>query len=87
MRRFFTITLSLLLLATINLVAQHAVLVEAESFDNKGGWMVDQQFMDLMGSPYLLAHGKGVPVKDATTEVAFPSNGEYKVFVRTFNWT
>jgi hypothetical protein len=87
MRRFFTITLSLLLLATVNLVAQHAVLVEAESFDNKGGWMVDQQFMDLMGSPYLLAHGKGVPVKDATTEVAFPSNGEYRVFVRTFNWT
>ena len=25
------------------------VLVEAESFRDKGGWVVDQQFMDLMG--------------------------------------
>ena len=24
--------------------------VEAEGFDNKGGWVVDQQFMDQMGS-------------------------------------
>ncbi|MCA1760256.1 MAG: FAD-dependent oxidoreductase, partial [Bacteroidales bacterium] len=51
------------------------------------GWVVDQQFMDLMGSSYLLAHGMGVPVADAETTVEFPSTGEYKVFVRTFNWT
>jgi len=31
------------------------VLVEAESFTNKGGWVVDQQFMDQMGSHYLLS--------------------------------
>lgn len=63
------------------------LLVEAESFDSKGGWVVDQQFMDLMGSPYLLAHGMGVPVEDACTEVAFPEKGEYYVYVRTYNWT
>lgn len=63
------------------------LLVEAESFSNKGGWVVDQQFMDLMGSPYLLAHGMGIPVEDATTEVAFPKRGEYYVYVRTYNWT
>lgn len=63
------------------------LLVEAESFSNKGGWVVDQQFMDLMGSPYLLAHGMGVPVEDATMEVAFPKRGEYYVYVRTYNWT
>ena len=28
--------------------------------------------MDQMGSPYLLAHGLGVPVKDATTTVTLP---------------
>ena len=28
------------------------IFVEAESFATKGGWQVDQQFMDLMGSPY-----------------------------------
>ena len=63
------------------------VLVEAESFTHKGGWVVDQQFMDQMGSPYLLAHGMGVPVEDAYTNVTFPETGEYYAYVRTFNWT
>ncbi|MDD4008480.1 MAG: FAD-dependent oxidoreductase [Fermentimonas sp.] len=63
------------------------LLVEAESFENKGGWIVDQQFMDQMGSPYLNAHGIGVPVKDASTTVTFPETGMYHVYVRTFNWT
>ena len=63
------------------------LFVEAESFTNKGGWVVDQQFMDLMGSSYLLAHGMGIPVKDATTEVTFPRTGKYRMFVRTYNWT
>jgi len=64
-----------------------SVFLEAESFQNKGGWVVDQQFTDLMGSSYLMAHGMGVPVADAETTVEFPSTGEYTVFVRTFNWT
>ena len=63
------------------------LLVEAESFDRKGGWVVDQQFMDLMGSPYLMAHGMGVPVEDASTTISFPKDGTYYVFVRTYNWT
>lgn len=61
--------------------------VEAENFENKGGWVVDQQFMDLMGSPYLMAHGMGIPVKDASTTVNFPEDGTYYVYVRTYNWT
>ena len=48
------------------------LFVETESFSCKGGWVVDQQFMDVMGSPYLLAHGMGEPVKDASTQVEFP---------------
>jgi hypothetical protein len=75
------------LLAAVTLTAQQSVLVETESFSSKGGWVVDQQFMDLMGSSYLLAHGMGIPVKDAETEVEFPATGTYNVFVRTFNWT
>lgn len=62
------------------------VLVEAESFANTGGWVVDQQFMDLMGSPYLLAHGLGDPVRDAETTVQFPSADRYHVWVRTRDW-
>ncbi|UCC21453.1 MAG: FAD-dependent oxidoreductase [Planctomycetota bacterium] len=63
-----------------------SVLVEAESFDNPGGWVVDQQFMDEMGSPFLLAHGLGVPVADATKKVTFEEKGTYKVWVRTRDW-
>lgn len=62
------------------------VLVEAESFSDFGGWVLDQQFMDQMGSPYLLAHGLGKPVKDATTAVSFPETGKYRVFARTRDW-
>ncbi|MGM0620111.1 MAG: FAD-dependent oxidoreductase [Bacteroidota bacterium] len=67
--------------------SKHSVFLEAENFEIKGGWVVDQQFMDLMGSSYLMAHGMGVPVADAVTTAEFPSTGEYTVFVRTFNWT
>ena len=63
------------------------LFVEAESFTHKGGWVVDQQFMDQMGSSYLLAHGMGESVEDAWTEVAFPQKGVYYVYVRTYNWT
>lgn len=62
------------------------VLVEAESFENYGGWVLDQQFMDQMGSPFLLAHGLGNPVADAVTTVPFPATGEYRVWVRTRDW-
>ena len=48
---------------------------------------MDQQFMDLMGSPYLMAHGMGRPVPDASTVVDIPENGKWHVYVRTFNWT
>jgi len=66
---------------------QYDLFVEAESFNNKGGWVIDQQFMDVMGSPYLMAHGLGVPVADAVTSVTFPAGGDYYIFVRTYNWT
>ena len=45
-----------------------SVLVETESFAEKGGWVLDQQFMDQMGSPFLLAHGLGRPVAARPTE-------------------
>ena len=84
-RRLWMIGLSL---CFFSLMAQAArCLVETESFSHKGGWVVDQQFMDQMGSPYLMAHGMGKPVADAYTEVAFPEVGDYYVYVRTYNWT
>lgn len=68
-------------------ITNASVLLEAEGFTNTGGWVVDQQFVDLMGSPYLLAHGKGHPVADATTIAQFPAPGTYRVWVRTKDWT
>lgn len=63
------------------------IWVEAECFNTKGGWVVDQQFMDKMGSPYLLAHGMGAPVQAASTPVVIPETATYNVYVRTYNWT
>jgi len=62
------------------------VLIEAEGFDDIGGWVVDPQFMDQMGSPFLLAHGLGEPVGDAVTTVGFSETGTYRVWVRTRDW-
>ena len=63
-----------------------SLLVEAEGFSSHGGWSLDQQFMQTMGSPYLLAHGLGKPVADAVTRVIFKSTGKYRMWVRTMDW-
>lgn len=62
------------------------ILIEAEDFDDYGGWVLDSQFETIMGSPYLLAHGLGRPVADATTAIEVPSAGEYEVWVRAKDW-
>jgi hypothetical protein len=62
------------------------ILVEAESFDRYGGWVLDSQFELQMGSPYLLAHGLGRPVADATTTIEIPEAGRYDVWVRAKDW-
>ncbi|MBO7654239.1 MAG: FAD-dependent oxidoreductase, partial [Kiritimatiellae bacterium] len=61
-------------------------MVETETFPNKGGWVLDQQFMDQMGSPFLLAHGLGIPVEDAETTLDIPEAGRYRILARTRNW-
>lgn len=66
--------------------ASDVLLVEAEQFAQAGGWSYDTQFIESMGSPYLLAHGMGEPVQDATTKVKFPSTGKWRVWVRTMDW-
>ncbi len=67
-------------------VAAATILVEAESLAEPGGWVVDQQFMDRMGSPFLLAHGLGRPVADAMATVPVTTAGVYRVWVRTRDW-
>ena len=61
--------------------------IEAESFQKLGGWVIDQQSIDQMGSAYIMAHGMGVPVEDAQTCFSLDEEGFYKVWVRTRDWT
>ncbi len=63
-----------------------SVFIEAESFADRGGWTLDTQFIETMGSPYLLAHGLGKPVRDAETKIKFAEGGKYQVFARTKDW-
>ena len=87
MNRLIIIYISLFVIFPGIICAQTpSVLVEAESFDEKGGWVVDQQFIPSMGSPYLLAHGMGEPVENAETTVEFPESGRYWFWIRTKDW-
>ena len=66
--------------------AAGVVWLEAERFETPGGWVRDAQFVDQMGSPYLLAVGLGEPVKDATTTFTAPRPGKYRLWARTKDW-
>ena len=62
------------------------VLIEAASFNNPGGWKIDTQHYHQMGGSYLLAHGMGEPVEDATTSIELPESGKWHVWVRNRDW-
>ncbi len=64
-----------------------AILIEAESFDNLGGWIIDQRSMTQVGSAYIMAHGMGVPVADAETVCQLAEPGKWTVWCRTRDWT
>ena len=78
--------LFLLLLFLPQYISSQTLFLEAENFSDKGGWMVDHQSYDQIGSFYLLAHGNGVPVKNASTNFVISKSGEYHVYVLTRNW-
>lgn len=87
MKKCFVIfALMLTALCGIAASAQTTLLIEAEHFNNPGGWQLDTQFVDIMGSPYLIAHGLGQPVANASTEIEIPVAATYHPWVRTKNW-
>jgi hypothetical protein len=55
---------------------QDRLFVEAESFEDIGGWVIDQQSFDVLFSSYLMAHGMGRPVEDAQTTLEFLRRGK-----------
>ncbi|MEM9829314.1 MAG: FAD-dependent oxidoreductase [Bacteroidota bacterium] len=88
--RLLTLAWFTILIGVTTLIGQDApsplLFVETESFEEKGGWKIDQQSFDVMGSSYLLAHGMGRPIADAVTTVDFPQTGNYHVWARTKDW-
>jgi hypothetical protein len=77
----------LILIAISCSKSPYELLIEAESFSDKGGWVIDPQFVEQMGSPYLLTHGLGTPVKNAQTTITLPVKGKYFIWIRTKNWS
>ncbi|MHC4756313.1 MAG: FAD-dependent oxidoreductase [Planctomycetota bacterium] len=86
--RFFISIIILIIsaLASTPCLAKNVIWLEAEQFDNTGGWSNDSQFVDLMGSPYLLAAGLGKPVDDAVTQAYIHETGKYTLWVRCKDW-
>lgn len=80
------IFLFFLIILFLNAGCKQELFVECESFEDQGGWVVDPQFVEQMGSPYLMAHGLGLPVENAKTTVHIPSGGSYHVWARTTDW-
>ena len=83
--RFTLLLLCLLALPNLGHAAS-TVWLEAEQFRNLGGWVNDAQFVDQMGSPYLLAIGLEGPVGDAVTPATIPAAGKYRLWVRSRDW-
>ncbi len=63
------------------------IFIEAESFKEKGGWVIDQQSMSVLHSAYLMAHGMGEPVADAKTTFKVEKKSKYYVWCLTRDWT
>lgn len=86
MKRTLLLLVFLMIAGLCPAQSKDCFLMEAESFQDTGGWVIDQEFMDQMGSPYLLAHGIGKPVKNAKADISLPKTGEWHVYARTWNW-
>lgn len=67
--------------------SNNSILLPGSLFDDKGGWISDPQFMEVMKSSEMLAHGLGTPVADAVTSFEVAADGVYNLWVRTKNWT
>ena len=63
------------------------IFFEAESLGNLGGWIVDSSMMETIHSSFIMAHGMGIPVQDATGRFSADADAVYNVWVLTRNWT
>jgi hypothetical protein len=85
MTKYFFI-LSILFVTIVAFADENLIWLETEQFTDYGGWSSDSQFIDQMGSTYLLATGIGKPVADAKTSFNVQKSGEYRIWLRTKDW-
>lgn len=83
--RILSVLSAAVIAAAVSQAFAARVDIHPQAFD-PGGWKIDVQFMDVMGSPYLLAHGNGIRCLDAKAVVDIPEAGEWRVYVRARSW-
>ena len=62
------------------------IWIDALTFEHKGGFIPDTQFVREMGQGYLLANEVGTPVEPAYTAFEVKEAGKYRIYIRTKNW-
>lgn len=67
-------------------VLKESLMLSCAAFEDDGGWIRDSEFILNMGGVYLLAHGLGRPVEDASMCFHCEEDGDYHVYAYTFNW-
>lgn len=67
-------------------ILDNELLLPTSSFPEKGGWIMDNEFILTMGASYLLAHGLGKPVENAKKTIHVKESGLYSVLAYTYNW-
>ncbi len=63
------------------------LFIDAETFEDPGGWTIDTQSYETGSFAYLLAHGIGKKVADARHTIEIGETARYRAFVRTRNWS
>ncbi len=61
--------------------------LSATTFSDHGGWIADTQSMETIHSAYLMAHGIGKCVADASTSFHIEKSGIYHIHAFTRDWT
>ncbi len=62
------------------------IWIDAAEFTEKGGFVLETQFVREMGQAYLMADGVGEPVAPAAVSFNATEGGMHRVFIRTKNW-
>ena len=63
------------------------LLILTSMMDDLGGWIPDTQFVLQNNTVPVMAHGLGQPVQDASTSIEVDEDGDYRIWVRTRDWT